>query len=230
MQISHLGFFDGPSEGQIADPIGSLRCALSTVGTGSGIPEGALIVLPEAFNLAEPYWRNDRDVPIRDPRIRPEDALAEIQRFAMDSKIRFVVGLLEHLHSVAYLVDPERGAQRMCRKTTEDGSGTYVPALGPDDENPTTLEDSCIGALICADALCQKRVESLHEQMRKIQPRTRILCVPAHMNARPGPFEPDYWTVLASSGARRGYVRSPTGEELIGGSGRGKIFLASCRP
>src|ERR1700674_1666501 len=119
---------------------------------------GSLIVLPEAFNLGEPYYPSDGALNARrDPKIPLDQALAKLHDWAVRYAIVFVAGLLHKPFSSAYWVDPDNPPTLMCHKMGQDSRGTYIGGDGRDPDNPIARYGACVGALICLDAIeCQE--------------------------------------------------------------------------
>jgi hypothetical protein len=148
-----------------SDPFGSLRTALIEKRRLQRV-EGALIVLPEAFNIRKDYW--DQESPCV---VRPDD-LSQTQKVAQDFGVSFVAGLVlaENVgYSSAYFICGGSDPALMCHKTCKDdlGRDDGIPdgmefnyrtcdADSCDKDNPhtETFEDAktVIAALICVDA------------------------------------------------------------------------------
>lgn len=161
-----------------SDPIRSLTDSLADA---SGNLEGALIVIPEAFNIREGYWSDHRYV---DASIKT--ILKEISRCF---KIALVAGLIEEgtlgsASSSAYLIDCEL-CEFLSRKTRDDGSRNYVPS--PEVQDTAVLHRGvCLSALVCMDAAndfpgLSDRHHRLLKQMDALNPAPSVLCVPARM-------------------------------------------------
>jgi hypothetical protein len=153
---------------------------------------GSLIVLPEAFNLGREYDPNYK--PKEGPRLDERCVFAFLRSTAERQQIVFVVSVIEvdtGLNS-AWFVDAE--AERlMCRKIMNDQSQEYAPCTCDcQRENPIRYsEETCIGALICADAIDNRPTdgedaEVAYRRLTGLQSdlssKRSILCVPAYMN------------------------------------------------
>jgi len=209
--IEKIGFFHCIDFGNFGTPADAV--AKLTIAIEKRILEGkesdpawdvgnSLIVLPEAFNFRD-YNSHGAAEP-------PGPFLASLSELAGKHGLLFVTGLLDGRRNVAYLVDGS-GAQLMCHKIGEDGTGFYDPYTGqPDPCNPITFHNACVGALICIDAAdddgtqphIRKRLEGFLERLSASQAKHKIVCVPArfiHPRSYLEPFAKmeDGWYVVA---------------------------------
>jgi hypothetical protein len=154
---------------------------------------GSLIVLPEAFNLGREYDPNYS--PKETPRLCARRVLGQLRRIAATYEVAFVLSIIEAgtRRNSAYFVDS--GLPRLlCRKIIDDGSQEYQPYTSDylRRGNPITYPGPiCIGALICADAMDNRRrplrpdAEEAYNQLTslrsKLTGRRGVLCVPAYM-------------------------------------------------
>lgn len=181
--LQKAGFFhfgDGHSR-----PVQALKCALKDASD----VKGALIVLPEAFNISVYYSdKGDRNF---DPSI-----LGEVKDLAVEFGVAFVAGLIiqeccgpQPPYSGAYLIESTQQTL-MCYKVIPDhpteGNYTrnYTPCQGTNDfNNPISYEGIRIGALICADANPPQLLYPLmKERIGRVVKACDVMCVPAHMN------------------------------------------------
>jgi hypothetical protein len=234
MMLKRVGFFDATQGG--GDPFGCLEGALDLAAArfGQGEISGSLIVLPEAFNLGEPYYPlagalNAR----RDPKIPLDQALKKLHDWAIKYVVVFVAGLLHKPFSSAYWVDPDNPPTLMCHKMGEDSSGTYIGGDGHDFNNPIARYGACVGALICFDAIecleetasARRRRENLITEIKKEDGLYKVVCIPAHMSNNCMPQEDGLWCILASSGPQKSWVKDPQGQQRAAGD-RGQICFA----
>jgi hypothetical protein len=145
--------------------------------------DGALIVLPEAFNLGRLYSEGGP------PTIHRDQMVSDLQTVAKARGIAFVVGLLEpppadeKPHSSAYFVDAN-GKRLMCHKEKCDGVGDYTTCpVAPDHENPLVLQDTAILSVICMDVQSSARCAMLAEKARRAAKADNLICVPAAMSS-----------------------------------------------
>ena len=186
--LKALGFFHFREN--VEDPAGSLRLELERTGTENDI-SGSLIVLPEAFNLGEPYY-SGAPGPAKIPL---GQALDQLRGIARQWSVTFVAGLLGQQYNSAYWLDHKATSELMCHKMVNDRTGHYVPHSGErrcDERNPFKAEDACVGVLICADALeetsaVRERRERLLRYIKRCSRPYRILCVPGQMGSHCDP-------------------------------------------
>ena len=184
--LQKVGFFHFGADHSM--PIQALKRALEHADD----IEGALIVLPEAFNISVPYrGEGDRNF---DPSV-----LDKVKDLAERFGVAFLAGLIiqeccgsRPPYSGAYLITGKQHTL-MCYKAANDGTTdwNYTPRVGTNDfNNPISYEGIRIGALICADANPPKiplqcmleHTNSMRKRMDKIVDDCDVLCVPAHMN------------------------------------------------
>jgi hypothetical protein len=177
--LRSVGFFHFCGEDR-SDPAGSLRTSLIEAARGEDI-SGSLVVTPEAFNLRNGYWSDDRQL---DPSIRT--ALAEL---CAEFKTALVTGLIEESDahgpgcSSAYLIDG-RACHLLARKTGDDGSGNYRCCI-EDCDKPVLYGGVSVAAMLCMDAADfterNQRQAAVLERIALHGTEERILCVPSHM-------------------------------------------------
>jgi predicted amidohydrolase len=174
--ISRAGFFHmGRGHN---DPCRSLEEKL-----GTGRYDGALVVLPEAFNLGRPYSEGQY------PALSRDDALATLIEFSQKCGAVFVVGLIEQSpkdsrpHSSAYFVD-STGHRLMCHKEWSDGIGEYTTCpVAPDHHNPIVLDDASLLTVICMDIQSGTRCSSMALRANAMEMRKNLVCIPAAMSS-----------------------------------------------
>jgi hypothetical protein len=207
-RATRIGFFHfGSGHGK---PMKALRCALGTKALED--LKGALIVLPEGFNIGKCYHDTEADT-------NPEpDVIAALKAEAVKYGIAFVAALILDSHgkkrSSAYLIDAN-DESTMCHKMVRDGMGNYDPCRNCCDEhNPKPYGGALLGCLICADSdpprplswrdPSAERVR-LNGVINKMPPKTTtltIFCVPAHPHTLSGSGAPGAWrnyTVIFAS-------------------------------
>lgn len=176
--LRKLGFFHFCGEDR-SDPAGSLRASLLEAAKDEEI-SGSLVVTPEAFNLRNGYWSDDRQL---DPSIR-----TALTQLSTKFKIALVAGLIEEGdaqgpgHSSAYLINGEV-CHLLTRKIGNDGSGNYR-CCTEDCDQAIEYGGARIAALICMDADFSdrdRRQAAVLGRMASRETARRILCVPAHM-------------------------------------------------
>lgn len=245
--IERVGFFHF---GQDWDrPMRSLVVAL-TEAQGEGDIGKSLIVLPEAFNIGQCYWRPTA-APNTDPSI-----LAELQRLCGQFRVVFVAGLIiadpiwPDVHGAAYLIDAARNPVRLCTKENNDGRGQppldgfapYYDQHSDDENNPTCHRGLSILALICMDAYVDDpHCPENRDRHRKLEMKIakcphRIVCVPAHIGEGNGSFArrwPNSYVVAANSDGRErsysglgSFVAVPDGQRNVRVSKDGECFGA----
>jgi hypothetical protein len=235
--LKRVGFFD--FEHGRGDPFECLEEALDRAvvrGSEGGIGD-SLIVLPEAFNLGEPYYPSSRALNARrEPKVPLYRALANLRDWAVKYDVVFIAGLLDSPFSSVFWVDPYKPPTLMCHKMGEDFSGTYSKCDGHDPNNPITQYGACVGALICLDSIeCQEETPAARSRRERLISEIKshgihkILCVPAHMSNHCNPQEDGVWCVLASSGQQRSWVRDPKGQQRAAGD-RGQLCFADLCP
>jgi predicted amidohydrolase len=163
-----------------SDPVGSLRASLIEASKDGDI-SGSLVVAPEAFNLRNGYWSDDRQL---DASIGT--ALGEL---SAELKIAFVVGLIGDRdaqgpgYSCAHLIDGHAIHLLTC-KMADDGSGNYR-CCTEECDRPTEYRGVRVAALVCLDAADfgenDRRRAAVLERMCLQGTMRGILCVPAHM-------------------------------------------------
>jgi predicted amidohydrolase len=158
--VARIGLFHFATNHR--DPIGALTDALSKHGDIAN----SLIVLPEAFNNGEVYY----DQACRQPLYGTDDILDHLATIAKERDIVFVAGLLEPQNNSAYLID--RGGPRLM--------GHKQAHCGID--NPIEVNDTCIGALICSDALAPDR-EWITDKVEESPCAHKVICIPASMSS-----------------------------------------------
>jgi len=203
MMIHRIGFFHFVAE--TAHPIDALK---KTLTQSAADVSGALIVLPEAFNIADEYWR-----PLG-PRLRPANTekavLFDLQHICKEFGVCFVAGLIMRApndpdppHSSAWLIDSSE-FWLLSLKHSNDGTGAgpggrrdytsnYTPCSEDcDASNGVCYQNVWIAALLCMDAypkdLTYGEANSRrHDLLRaKLAECARggahaVLCVPSHM-------------------------------------------------
>src|SRR5579871_2732897 len=201
--ICRAGFFHFVADH--AHPLDQLKKSLTDSATN--VSE-ALIVLPEAFNIAADYWR-----PLNSG-ISPANTdcgiIPRLQCICEDFKVSFVAGLIVDMsgspnppHNSAWLID-STGASPLSVKLSNDGTGAgprgradyannYTPCLADCDiDNGIPYRNLTVGALLCMDAYlhdsvygsaCRVRHDSLKAKIAQdIRPKTyRVICVPSRM-------------------------------------------------
>ena len=215
-----LGFFHFREN--LEDPFGRLRLELKRKGAGHDI-SGSLIVLPEAFNLGEPYYPPGYPKVPGTPgsaKIPLVLALKELREIARQWSVAFVAGLLGEQYNSAYWIDHMGMPTRTCHKIGDDRTGHYLPWIGGEDSdgrNPIECADACVAALICLDALecpeetqpARERRENLIRCVKQCDRPFRILCVPAQMGSQCGPPEEDgMYCILANANAKKSFVKN----------------------
>jgi hypothetical protein len=179
--FTRAGFFHfGTDHGK---PIDSLRAALIDAEETSG----ALLVLPEAFNIGKPY----RDVGERCD-YHPV-VLRQLLALSAEFDITFVAGLIVRRVGMrewpplnaAHLISGPSRCEVICYKRWPDNTDNYTPCPGMCDVmNPLSCNGHWIGAIICRDLDDAQRSLSLQERFESLdQARThcRFFCVPGHM-------------------------------------------------
>ena len=188
--LQKVGFFHFGADH--STPVQALKCALKDASD----VKGALIVLPEAFNISVYYYSNTGDRNF-DPSV-----LDKVADLAKEFGVAFVAGLIiqeccgpQPPCSGAYLIESTQQTL-MCYKVIPDDStkGTsfqnYTPCQGTSDfNNPIDYEGIRIGALICADANPPKiplqcmleYTNSMYKRVNSVVKACNVMCVPAHM-------------------------------------------------
>lgn len=175
------------------NPLGELTKAMSEVSPTTDLA-GSLIVLPEGFNLGRAYDLSSN--PKDEPRLHERCVLECLRQIAASYEVAFVVGVIEidTRRNSAYFVDA--GTPRlMCHKIINDQSREYEPCTSDcQGENPITYpEGTCVGALICADAIDNRPTpfegaKAAYERRCKLEAKLcgkrSLVCVPAHMDTR----------------------------------------------
>ena len=150
----------------------------------AGETTDALIVLPEAFNIAVPY---------RGEGVRNFDRmiLTDLRDLSRRFNATFVAGLAikdrcgpTPPHSAAYLIESTRSTL-ICYKVGDDGMAGInytVRTEQADIENPIEHRGVHVAALICLDANPTARLAPLLlPRLQKIVGDSDVVCVPAHM-------------------------------------------------
>ncbi len=161
------------------NPLQELRRAFADAKDRAEV-RGALIVLPEGFNISKLYSNKARTCNYS-PAIKK--ALGHI---SAEHHVRFVAGLIidEEAHvrppySSAYLIDAANSTL-ICHKKSDDHSGNYTTRTeGHNINNPTQYEEACVAAVICKDA---EYCTELIEDVASSTDACRIICIPAHMS------------------------------------------------
>lgn len=164
-------------------PIESLHYALTEATNVSG----ALMVLPEGFNIRKHYRNPDL------PGDHRPTVLRHLQELATVYCVTFVAGLIIRQRgflerpplSAAYLISRSQ-CTLMCYKRLPDNSRNYTPrARDFEISNPKQHNGHWIGALICRDAgEDHERCIALQERFDAVASPTaacRFLCIPGHM-------------------------------------------------
>ena len=176
--LQKVGFFHFGADH--STPVQALKCALKDASD----VKGALIVLPEAFNISVYYYSNTGD------RNFAPSVLDKVADLAKEFGVAFVAGLIiqeccgpQPPCSGAYLIESTQQTL-MCYKVIPDDSQNYTPCQGTSDfNNPIDYEGIRIGALICADANPPQRwYLSMKERIGRVVKACDVMCVPAHMN------------------------------------------------
>ena len=182
--LRKLGFFHFCGEDR-SDPAGSLRASLIEAAKDEDI-SGSLVVTPEAFNIRNGYWSDDRHI---DPSIRT--ALTEL---SAKFKIALVAGLIEDGdakgpgYSSAYLID----GQRLPSANTQDEEmmdrDNYRCCTG-DCDQAIEYRGTSIAALICMDAADfgegDRRHAAVLERMARVRDGAEgSLCSRPHDDVR----------------------------------------------
>lgn len=210
--LQRVGFFH--SVDSYKDPLGAFDDALNEFGGGA---TESLIVLPEGFNLLEPYWAPDGRSKTSVKKIAVLDFLLKLKKTAIRRKLMLVVSLINESFNSAYWIDYEGHTRLMCHKIVNDGSGNYEPcttaAVCAEGENPISCHCVCVAALICADALevdqpqVKARRKHLEEELLYSSHQLKILAVPGHMSSHCMPSTEDKICILASSGPQPSFIR-----------------------
>lgn len=149
--------------------------------------EGALIVLPEAFNIAVSY---------RSPGERNFDRviLSDLQGLSNRFKTTFVAGLIvmesegtTPPQSACYLVGRTCSILMGYKVGEDDTEGhNYTRCAGQADlRNPIEHEGVKVGALICMDANPPAALAPrVRPRLQRIVADSDVVCVPAHMGSR----------------------------------------------
>lgn len=196
--LQKVGFFHFGARHD--DPKTALERALEDAQKGKDQPSGvdsdpdALIVLPEAFNIAVPY-RGEGE------RNFERTILVDLRHVAKRFNVLFVAGLVIRErcgpripYSAAYLIDGTTCPILMCYKFVPDGTEagnkerpenyTVWSTETPDFKNPILYQGVNIGALICADAAAPKMGpnQSYWDRLLTVVKASDVICVPAHMD------------------------------------------------
>ena len=130
-----------------AKPLEALESSLRAKGRDE--LSGALILLPEGFNIGKCY--HDQAAPEQ-----PEaDVISRLKLKAGEYDIAFVATLILEFEGIrrncACLIDAEDD-RLLCMKMVPDGMGDYKECTSACDENnPILYGDAVLGCLICAD-------------------------------------------------------------------------------
>ncbi len=219
--LQRVGFFDSPQTGDNRFDVLASALDRAIPGTGNGL---SLVVLPELFNLTEPYYPQESAFRTIPPKfVSHKDSLSALEGLATAHKTIFICSLLADGFNAAYCVEPDLPPTLMCRKINDDGSNNYIATTMSDSCNPRYLGDTCVGALVCLDALeCREEAPEARSRRQRLlaairashQPQ-KLLCVPAHMASYCMPVAPGVTLILASSGGLSSFVRSADQTTLI---------------
>jgi predicted amidohydrolase len=198
-KITNIGFFHFGRE--YGNPIEALRCALEA--RGKAAVKGALIVLPEGFNVGECYHDST------DQR-RPEECVIDrLKYLTLEYGVAFVAALVLDLggkkRNSAYLID-QNEYWLICHKMLQDDFGVYEGwNEGGVEGNPQSFGGIMIGCLICADSDPPQR-RSWTEQRPDIERKiavafacradgniSKVLCIPSHSHLMSGKEAPRAW-------------------------------------
>jgi len=181
VEITRIGFFHFVEN--YAEPVEELSAALKK--TELDDIKGALVVLPEAFNLGRFY----RDA-VPPGRFYPTALiLDQLGDLAQQFGVIFVGGVLEVLpsgnpsppYNSAFLVPPRGSAEPtiMSRKAEQGPPGLYTTFDGRCGQNPILCGQVHIAALVCND---YKRFQcELRNELDGSTAKRKVLCVPACM-------------------------------------------------
>ena len=177
--LRRVGFFHFCGEDR-SNPSESLRASLLEAAKAEDI-SGSLVVTPEAFNIRNGYWSDDRQLDRSIPTV--------LMALSVEFKIALVAGLIEEGnvggpgYSSAYLIDGQR-CHLLTRKMQNDGSNNYKPCT-EDCDISVEYRSASLAALLCMDAADFSERDGRHaavlERMASRETAQRILCVPAHM-------------------------------------------------
>jgi len=213
--ISKIGYFHF-GETDKADPVRSLQRSLEQEQRTRGDQAfaGALIVLPEAFNIKGDYFES----------VQPDPSVeASVRKISKNLGVCFVVGLIDRSksdrpgYSRACLIDGSK-AETLTYKADRDGSPNYVTHACWD--RPLRHRGVFIVSLICHDAADdtprprrldelsrlmaawqekKERHRRLLAQMTTHPPPVRVaLCIPGRMNEIMSERLAKHWLELCS--------------------------------
>jgi predicted amidohydrolase len=176
--LKKIGFFHFGSDH--SNPKVALECALKEAGD----TEDALIVLPEAFNIAVHYRSEGK-------RNFDRTVLSDLMDLSRQFKIAFVAGLVIRErygptppHSAACFVEGTRSTMMCYKIGPDDMDGVnYTACTGQADlKNPIEYEGVRIGALVCVDANPTASLgRVLFPRLRTVVSASDVVCVPSHM-------------------------------------------------
>jgi predicted amidohydrolase len=238
--LTRMGFFHFVRD--YCDPFGSLARAMDEQSAKCEEPDirGSLIVLPEAFNLGMPYYPPDFHKTPRKPggaKIPLERALEGLHQIAASRAVAFVAGLIGPQFSSAYWIDNNGPPKLMCHKMGDDKTGNCRQWEGCDDNNPVECDGTCVGALICLDAVecpgekpaARERREKLIDKLKTCSQRYRVLCIPGCMSRHCMPERDGVYCILANSGSQNSFVKNDQRRDVVvpADAGQNEICLAS---
>jgi len=197
-QIRKIGCIHFDEAGSM-DPLFTIRVALK--GREEALSD-ALIVLPEALDLANDYYTPVQPG-VKEPNKCSRFGVRGLQDLSREFDVAFVAGLSEktwcHTYNSAFLIDPELTLP-LSRKMNSDITARWYEGS---DRDPQCVRyrGLTIACLICKDAQdfkpapnCQRLHKIVLNFLRREQLNNHpVLCVPARMTLGTPSLEANQW-------------------------------------
>jgi hypothetical protein len=221
-------------------PVKSLEASLKQASETEAI-NGALIVLPEAFNICSPYEPDHVAYP-SEPNVRDS-----LERLCVQFDVSFVSGLIvkdsdgpQLPFNSAHLIT-STSCQLLSRKQGKDDLAGILYEPCREGVNRTSRWGEIgIAALICIDAILYPQPhnpfvshQELHDRVRAgldtLSPVSRLLCVPARNRYFESAGLAEYWTdmhfVLANAGPKPSVIRAKGYEAATCSEGANRVIV-----
>jgi hypothetical protein len=178
-ELKRVGFFHFGSD-EKCDPLGSLEAEIKKQEKLE--LAGALLVLPEAFNVRGGYY-SDRpqlgDKPQLDQR-----AVPRLQTLSAERGIVFVAGIIDGVggNNSAYLIDGRATPKLLTQKRTAGRPCLYTHCEASEDRF-IPFRGVGITALICDDAANATGdfLSQTVSRVKNLNMKHSVLCIPAYM-------------------------------------------------